>query len=397
MTQVDYLLHGPMPTLGFNAEGQVVCCNQAWVYFTGIHADHWLANTWESMQVEDELLVWCSMLQQSGYEGQRIHLHLGGSRSLPCLINLFKHPLDSSVMYVAQAQGLASLVRQFDQDVYSSYEQGRRATEEDFTHRMGNTFSSLNLHTDTLAKQVKVLRKLSDGLQQTANDLVVGMEQAKVEKTQFVLSRAASILTEVTNNGLIEPVKQIRTHLGQVQREVSHKPAFASGQSQKHQQFLLLPLLHDSIDAKVFQRVGLGIDCDADIEIHGVSRNLLIQVIKHIINNSLEAIQSKVDNATAVVTDAKEKLGNVNISVRLESIDAVNWLHISVEDDGCGIGAGQEQRLLEAGYTTKTGHAGNGLHWVANYLQSLGGSLHISAAQKSSGTLVSITLPMDAG
>ena len=397
MTQVDYLLHGPMPTLGFNAEGQVVSCNQAWVYFTGIHVDHWLAKSWQSMQVEDELLVWSSMLQQSGYEGQRVHLDLGGSRSLPCLINLFKHPLEGSVEYVAQAQGLASLVRQFDQDVYSSYEQGRRATEEDFTHRMGNTFSSLNQHTDTLAKQVKLLRKLSDGLQQTANDLVVDMGKEKLEKTQFVLSRAASILTEVTNNGLIEPVKHIRTHLGQVQREVSHKPAFASGRSQKHQQFLLLPLLHDSIDAKVFQMVGLGIDCDADIEIHGVSRNLLIQVIKHIINNSLEAIQSKVDNASAVVTDSQKKLGSVNISVRLESIDDINWLHLSVADDGCGIGADQEQRLLEAGYTTKTGHAGNGLHWVANYLQSLGGSLHISAVQKSRGTLVSITLPMDAG
>ncbi len=393
MTQVDYVLHGPMPTLGFDAKGRVLACNQAWVFFTGVHEEHWLQLTWDTMQAADELIAWPSMLQQSGYEGQRIYLQPNQGRSLPCLVNLFKHPQPGHVVYVATAQGLASLIREFDQDVYGAYEQGRHASEEDLTHRLGNTFTSLNQHTDTLAKQAKILRKMSTGLEQTAKEMGADIDAKKLVKMQFVVSRASSILADVTNSGMIEPVKRMRTQLAQVQREVSNKPAFASGSNAKHQQFLLLPLLHDCIDAKVFAKVTLGIDCDADLEIQGVSRNLLIQVIKHIINNSLEAIQMNIED-TQTTTN---KQGHIKISVRLERLEQVTWLNLSIDDDGCGIGTAQVSNILAAGYTTKAGHSGNGLHWVANYLQSLGGSIHISPVASQKGTRVAITLPMDAG
>lgn len=393
MTQLDYVLHGPMPTLGFDAKGQIVSCNRAWVYFTGLHEEHWLQLTWDAMQAADSLFVWSSMLQQSGYEGQRIYLHGKDGNALPCLINMFSHPDSEDVAFVAQAQGLASLVRQQDQDIYSAYEQGRRATEEDFAHRMGNTFSSFIQHTDTLSKQVKILRKLSDGLGQMSEKIKQGDDPKYLVKHQFVLNRASKILSEVADQGLVGPLKEMRNQLGQVQREVSHKPAFATtGQQQANQQFLLLPLLHDAIDAKVFKKVRLGIDCDADLEVRGVSRNLLIQVIKHLINNGLEAIQKQIDNNTA-----DRQIGNIKIVVRLESLDQIDWLHLTVEDDGCGIADDEENLILSAGYTTKAGHAGNGLHWVANYLQSLGGSIHIGQSQEEMSTRVAVTLPMDAG
>jgi signal transduction histidine kinase len=113
------------------------------------------------------------------------------------------------------------------------------------------------------------------------------------------------------------------------------------------------------------------------------NRILMSQLFDNIIVNAIEAIsQSSNDNG--------------KIAVEINKIDnnGASLVEISVNDNGDGIDPQIANKLFERGFSTREYKSGGlGLHWCANTLNAIGGTIKLDSQGKGKGTKVKITIP----
>ncbi len=107
------------------------------------------------------------------------------------------------------------------------------------------------------------------------------------------------------------------------------------------------------------------------------------QMLVNLLKNAIEAIDAL---AGARGGDAAEPRIRVVASERKER------LVIDVSDNGIGISPDRLPRIFNAGYTTKDGGSGIGLHSVANYVIAAGGSIEPLSEGVGRGTTMRVTL-----
>ena len=102
-----------------------------------------------------------------------------------------------------------------------------------------------------------------------------------------------------------------------------------------------------------------------------------------------------------LITNAQQALRQSEPPRQLTLMTAVNAagteVTLEVADTGPGIDADLQRRIFEPFFTTRSqaGGSGMGLSLCRNIIESHGGTIHLSS-QVGYGTIVSITLPVDA-
>lgn len=110
------------------------------------------------------------------------------------------------------------------------------------------------------------------------------------------------------------------------------------------------------------------------------------QVFDNIVTNALEAI-----------ANAQNENGKLSVEISPIERDFERMIKIKINDNGDGFDENQKARLFERGFSTRTNKKGGlGLHWCANNVNALGGSLKIDSAGKQKGAEVIIELPLAA-
>jgi signal transduction histidine kinase len=111
-------------------------------------------------------------------------------------------------------------------------------------------------------------------------------------------------------------------------------------------------------------------------------RMLLQQVVQNLALNAAEA--------------ARAGGGTLRISARLPEDDGDETLVLHFVDDGNGIEPSHLPRVFEKGFSTKsTGtNLGIGLHWCANALHAVGGSLRADSQGVGHGATLEVRLPV---
>jgi len=99
------------------------------------------------------------------------------------------------------------------------------------------------------------------------------------------------------------------------------------------------------------------------------------------------AIVNLIDNAC----DAVDEKDHAEVIIRSEVDDAGVWL--GVEDNGKGLSEKEQQRIWNAGYSTKS-HPGVGLTFVKNVVEEHDATLKIDSELKK-GTIFWIVLPKE--
>ena len=106
--------------------------------------------------------------------------------------------------------------------------------------------------------------------------------------------------------------------------------------------------------------------------------------------------QNLIQNAAESMRDAARTRGNLQISGGIVAGPDGGRFELRFSDDGAGIAPEHQPRIFQRGFSTKSRdtNSGIGLHWCANALNALGGSL--SAEQSASGWGASflVTFPM---
>lgn len=110
------------------------------------------------------------------------------------------------------------------------------------------------------------------------------------------------------------------------------------------------------------------------------SRILLSQVIGNLFANAADAI-------------AARGTGSGSIGVTIERVGDTAW--IAIRDDGEGIERGAASSLFQRGYSTRAHKVGGlGLHWCANAMRAMQGTLRLDSAGPGQGAVATLTLPL---
>lgn len=110
---------------------------------------------------------------------------------------------------------------------------------------------------------------------------------------------------------------------------------------------------------------------------------ILRQIVLNIFVNSLEAI------------DSQQRRGRIEVSLRSEGDGALTGILIT--DNGEGVAPERLKAIFQRGVSSRSGRSGGlGLHWCANAVKLLGGTIHAESEGAGKGTTIVICLPVAA-
>jgi signal transduction histidine kinase len=112
------------------------------------------------------------------------------------------------------------------------------------------------------------------------------------------------------------------------------------------------------------------------------NRLLLSQVIANLMTNALESIVAQQSSP-----------GRLAIALTCDETGARSVTRIVLHDDGRGFEPSEAAKLFERGQSSKPGSGGLGLHWCANTMRAMGGSLVLESDGPGKGARAIVTLP----
>jgi len=109
-----------------------------------------------------------------------------------------------------------------------------------------------------------------------------------------------------------------------------------------------------------------------------------------------QVFQNLIQNAAEAMRDAGRSHGRLDVTGNIVPDADGQRLQMRFTDDGAGIAPEHLPRIFERGYSTKSreSNSGIGLHWCANALNALGGSLRAENSGPDHGACFVVVLPL---
>ena len=117
----------------------------------------------------------------------------------------------------------------------------------------------------------------------------------------------------------------------------------------------------------------------------------------HLARTTLQQVfQNLIQNAAEAMRDAGRTHGNLYVSGGMVAGPDGDRLQLRFTDDGTGVAPENLPRIFERGFSTKSrdANSGIGLHWCANALHALGGSLKAENLALGQGASFLVTFPI---
>jgi len=285
--------------------------------------------------------------------------------------------------------GIDSMVGQL-QDARSrlverSYEAGAAEMVRGTLHNVGNALTPMAVHSANIAAALKgaPLADIEMALQEIGN---AGDDAGRAAE----LRRFASLAVVEA----VDQLKQATHHAGELQRSVDSLQDLlrlqtgASRQEQLIDRASIATMLDESsrlCPPDRIQRIRIEIDPGLRaLQPERLPVMLLKQVFQNLIINAAEALPA---GESGVI--------RVNGTRHEDSRGA--WLQIRFSDNGPGIAPEAQGRVFEKGFSTKSAksNSGIGLHWCANAMASIGGSIGVESKGAGQGATFTLNMPVE--
>jgi sensor domain CHASE-containing protein len=292
---------------------------------------------------------------------------------------------------------LGILAREFDRMVDKLADARRRLVDHSFEagaaqiasgvlHNVGNAMTPLSVTVASLQKRLR---------EAPADD--VALVLSELDKAGDSVERRADLeeFLRLTGRELANAVTQARGETDTVARQAEViQQVLAQQQRLSHAapviEAVRLPdLVEHAVEmVPIALRPFLTIHVDPALQslksVH-VARITLQQVFQNLIQNAAESMR-----------DAGGVRGNLYVSGGIVASPDGNRLQIRFTDDGAGVAPEHLPRIFERGFSTKPREAnsGIGLHWCANALHALGGSLRAESREAGQGASFLVLFPM---
>lgn len=260
-----------------------------------------------------------------------------------------------------------------------SYYTGMADVARGVLHNIRNALNPLGIGVWRLSQRIE--NRPHDNLHQAARELRAGNVAADraAKLLDFIATRSEDLarfdtdaqadLTMITERSKhIEEILQTYDEMGRQGSELTAVDIALSAREAKRQALAVAkkPLtitIADTVPAVLGQST------------------IITQVLSNLFINATEAIEA-----------ADVEAGEISLSVEPAVDTQPDTVRVIVRDNGIGLSAGQEIKIFERGFTTKdSGGRGVGLHWCANSMAVMGGSISVSSDGPGRGSAFHLT------
>lgn len=266
---------------------------------------------------------------------------------------------------------------------YAAFQAGVAESATSILHNIGNAITGISNRSRRLRNDASGLLEAATMLDKIRLE-IIRSDQKNLPKLADAIGEASrAIRAAVTEDiqGSADIIGEGVAHIAEIitiQQGAASPERLATG-------FCLRRLLEDAVamQADSLEQLGITLELDLDPELSHLilPRNQFLQAVVNLVKNSCEALQSCNAPATKLITLAARPTTNGRFLLR-------------VTDTGCGMDKSHSARLFSLGYSVKNGGHGYGLHSVANFVQSLNGTIAARSEGTGKGMEVRIELPV---
>lgn len=316
--------------------------------------------------------------------------HIKKIRRSGDLSRKFHFPHDDEIG--ALAAEFDSLTTEVDQArkalLFQSFKAGKADTAAEVLHNIRNVMTPMINGLERLTKAFKVM----DGLRlDQATAALTDPECPDEKKEKFVQYIEASFgHIESVHEDAAEDMKLVTAQARQVEGILADQEKFTREAPLK-EDLLVEEVVSEAahvIPQDTKSEVRLSLDEDLDKYRVRAHRIGLLQVLGNLILNAYESIERE-----------NKVLGQISLSASEDTVDDKPMVRLTVRDNGSGFDNGMGQRIFQRGFTSKDEGttSGLGLHWCANAVRGMGGSIFAESPGNGQGAEFHVLLPTAQG
>lgn len=259
---------------------------------------------------------------------------------------------------------------------YNAFQSGVAEMSAVILHNIGNVVTGMQASIEKGSRYANSFTKISQTIRLMQQRHQTGeLDQESLHKGMGLLADSVDRLGgESGVQGQLDKLRQGVFHVGEVISVYQSASKMEVSAARFNLQTMLKDCLHliqDKFDKYQIDHETL---CPADLEIT-IPRNPAMQALLNLMKNSVEAILERRE---------EEPGHGGRVIVRVEA-RADEKILLEVKDDGCGIAEGDDKRIFNHGFTSKSYGSGYGLHSAANFVSSIGGTIEAHSAGRNQG------------
>ncbi|MBT7306788.1 MAG: HAMP domain-containing protein, partial [Gammaproteobacteria bacterium] len=296
---------------------------------------------------------------------------------------------------VTEARLAAKKLHQASSEV--AYQSGMSEMSTTVLHNIGNAINSIGEQTYQLDKGRKELVEIADLLQQQIALVETELEGSAcsalpaLQQVMVIFRRTPEMLHELDEEGLRENIGNIRTGVGHITEIVRVQQTLVKEGSNASfsQSFDLLTAIHDarSMLSVSLEKRGIVLMIAVTVDEVSLPRNPFLQMVGNLLKNAMEAIDANPE---------VKGQGVIDLRAEIERSDS-DYFEMRISDNGCGIESERLSTIFHFGETDKMEGSGFGLHSVANFVQSNGGTIRAESDGPAEGATFVVRLPVSSG
>jgi PAS domain S-box-containing protein len=276
------------------------------------------------------------------------------------------------------------------QTMLRAFAQGRLEMVDTVAHNIGNAINSVAIGVGTIqqeverGREVRRFRALAHTLEQHRGDWIAYLQTDPQGRRvlPFIVALAADF--EAWNRRLTATVGRVSARVAHIVDLIRTQKSF-DGSSMVRK---LVNLRQSIVDAtKVLTEswgsrgITIDIDCRCAPRQIWIQESRFHQMLVNLMKNAIEAID-------ALAATGASFAPRIRIACAVQD----EFLVLDVIDNGIGIGEQRHRLIFTAGYTTKKGGSGLGLHSAANFVISSGGRIEALSDGHGAGTTIRVML-----
>ncbi|MDC3307246.1 ATP-binding protein [bacterium] len=288
-------------------------------------------------------------------------------------------------------QALMGMIDKVAVDRQTVVHDARRAGMSDVSmgvvHAAGNILNSINVSTklllrDVAAVDVTDMHSLARELEEHSEDLSTYITENENGKflVPFIIAMADAV-GDLRSRCIVE-LESLDLGLSQAIDLIRSQEKYAVGPSIEEEVELsgVVERALEVATTSLPSVVGVEIERDFDgAPLVRTDSHRLKSVLINVIVNAFEALQGP---------DLRER----RIVLRVYGTEDRRVV-VEVTDTGCGIDPGSLDQIFTSSFTSKEGHAGEGLHMAANVCQELGIAIGVMSEGPGAGSSIKLRIP----
>ena len=277
-----------------------------------------------------------------------------------------------------------------------AFDRGRLEVIETVLHNIGNAINSVATGVETIRNRSRknelVCRfvDLADAIRAHEEDWIdwLSHDEKGRKVRSFLLALVRDLVT--WNESLKRTAERTSSRVRHVVDIIRTQETFADSTVERKVINLeatiadAVKVLEGSLTARA---ITVDVDCSSAPEKILVQENAFNQLLVNLLKNAMEAIEALVK--------LEPDLEHADRFIRVLAYVRGELLAIDVIDSGVGIAPEYSREIFKAGYTTKVGGTGLGLHSAAIFVGACGGSIEAESGGVGCGTTLKVTLPLN--